>query len=187
MVNCSLLIPLKTSENHRFPGAFSKDQRGTLGGNGCSSNVFYFFLDTTFKIPNFYFTVTFTQILLYHTCSNWVANAISPQVISAPNRLHILRNGKFPTYNKTKIESLLLVFSNCNRYLHDTGLFVYPLDPSESKRFSDVFREYRKRPAVWNELVNCMQVCRNVKLNISFNNTVLPFLESENNVSYSFW
>ena len=32
---------------------------------------------------------------------------------------------------------------------NDTGLFLYPLKISEGQRFSDIFREYRKRLVAW--------------------------------------
>ena len=32
---------------------------------------------------------------------------------------------------------------------HATGLFLYPLKTSENQRFSDVSREYRKRPVTY--------------------------------------
>ena len=35
---------------------------------------------------------------------------------------------------------------------HATSLFLYPLKTSENERFSDVFREYRKRPVAWKGL-----------------------------------
>ena len=35
---------------------------------------------------------------------------------------------------------------------HATGLFRYPLKTSESQRFPDIFRGYRKRPVTWNGL-----------------------------------
>ena len=39
---------------------------------------------------------------------------------------------------------------------HANGLFRYSLKTSENQRFSDVFREYRKRPMAWNGLRNFM-------------------------------
>ena len=43
------------------------------------------------------------HILQLHTsltCSRFVDMAISPHVMSAPNSLHILRNGRFPTFRE---------------------------------------------------------------------------------------
>ena len=35
---------------------------------------------------------------------------------------------------------------------HVTSLFLYPLRTSQNQRFSNIFREYRKRPVAWNGL-----------------------------------
>ena len=44
------------------------------------------------------------------TCSRLVAMAISPHVMSAPNSLQTLRNGRFPTFKRDT--------SPCNSYTH---------------------------------------------------------------------
>ena len=42
-------------------------------------------------------------------------------------------------------------FNNFNP-IHVTCLFLYPLETSENKKFSDVFRGFRKRPMIWNKI-----------------------------------
>ena len=44
------------------------------------------------------------------------------------------------------------MFHQSRKLLHDTGFFLYPWKTSESPWFSDVLREYRKRPVEWNGL-----------------------------------
>ena len=47
-----------------------------------------------------YTLIVFLLVSLLHTtCRRLVAMAISPQVMSAPYSLQILRNGKLPTFN----------------------------------------------------------------------------------------
>ena len=36
--------------------------------------------------------------------------------------------------------------------LHATGLLIYPWENQKTRGFFDVFRDYRKRPVVWNGL-----------------------------------
>ena len=39
---------------------------------------------------------------------------------------------------------------------HAAGLFLYPVQTSENKRFSDAFRGYRKRPGAWIRLIEAL-------------------------------
>ena len=68
-------------------------------------------------------------------------------------------NNKYPPWRNKQIKALIAekntiqtAEANVNPF-HATGLFLYPLKTSESHRFSDVFRGYRKRPVKRNELI----------------------------------
>ena len=60
---------------------------------------------------------------------------------SSENKLRVVQSHFF------KVSFLLL------NPFHPTSLFLYPLNASESKRFSDNFMGYRKRPVAWNGLM----------------------------------
>ena len=49
-------------------------------------------------------------------------------------------------------KSICRMLHQSRKLLHDTGFFLYPWKTSESPWFSDVLREYRKRPVEWNGL-----------------------------------
>ena len=51
-----------------------------------------------------------------------------------------------------RVVSCNLIFFQKLATFHDTFLFLYTLKTSENRRFSDVFRECRKRSMTWNEL-----------------------------------
>ena len=53
-------------------------------------------------------------------------------------------------------QQLFMVFANTPVLInpfHVSGLFLYPLKTSENLWFSDVFKDYRKRPDAWNGLI----------------------------------
>ena len=57
----------------------------------------------------------------------------------------------------TTIKSISYARADINP-CHATALFLYPVKTSESQRFSDIFREHRKRPVAWKknlELLYC--------------------------------
>ena len=62
---------------------------------------------------------------------------------------------------KTYFPSLIYVIYGKNLFIfnpfHTTGLFRYPLKTSENQSFSDVFRDYPKRPVAWNKLIATKQ------------------------------
>ena len=60
---------------------------------------------------------------------------------SSENKLRVVQ------YHFFKVSFLLL------NPFHPTGLFLYPLNASENKRFSYDFMGYRKRPVAWNGLM----------------------------------
>ena len=54
----------------------------------------------------------------------------------------------------SKIRNIIAANKDCQHFntFHATRLFQYPRKTSENQRFSDVFREYQKRPVAWNGL-----------------------------------
>ena len=54
----------------------------------------------------------------------------------------------------TVLHKHLIEYQNCNPF-HATALFLYPLKTSENV---SVFRGYRKRPVLWNELKHFFQL-----------------------------
>ena len=64
----------------------------------------------------------------------------------------------FETFLNMKVEiedkkNALSTNFSCINLFHAIDLFQYPLRTSENQRFSDVLREYWKRPVAWNVLM----------------------------------
>ena len=74
----------------------------------------------------------------------------SSKIVKAQTEFFKIRQ---PTLSVDKTFMQQLVPHEGLNPFHATALFLYPLKTMENQRFSDVFREHRKKPAAWNGLL----------------------------------
>ena len=63
--------------------------------------------------------------------------------------MHRAGRVKYKTFKNEVFQPILLQILNS---FYAAGLFLCPLKTSGNKRFSDIFRGYRKTPVAWNGL-----------------------------------